>query len=82
MALRVRVGKGGRVTIPKDIRDLLGIKEGDELILSVREGKIVLERDVIKALEVHHTRISTYAKSAKLGDLINSSLEEEFEDYT
>ncbi|RLE78763.1 MAG: AbrB family transcriptional regulator [Thermoprotei archaeon] len=38
----VKVTRKGQITIPKSIRDLLGIEEGD--LLSVREegGKIIL----------------------------------------
>ncbi|BDC18863.1 AbrB/MazE/SpoVT family DNA-binding domain-containing protein [Acidianus sp. HS-5] len=89
MTLRIEVGKKGYIIIPKDIRDLLGIKEGDRLILSVYDGKIILEperkinvSEILKRLEEHHARISSYAKSAKLGDLANSSLEEEFDDIS
>jgi len=39
----VEVGKKGYVIIPKGIRDLLGIKEGDKLTLNVYDGKIILE---------------------------------------
>jgi transcriptional regulator, AbrB family len=39
----VEVGKKGYVIIPKNIRDLLGIKEGDKLTLNVYDGKIILE---------------------------------------
>ncbi|MFP3202565.1 MAG: AbrB/MazE/SpoVT family DNA-binding domain-containing protein [Sulfolobus sp.] len=89
MTLKVEVGKKGYIIIPKDIRDLLGIKEGDKLILNVYDGKIILEperkvdiNEILKRLEEHHTKISSYAKSAKLGDLLYSSLEEEFDDIS
>ena len=32
-----------QIAIPKDVCDILHIKEGDQLILEVREGKLVLE---------------------------------------
>ncbi|MCG2909969.1 MAG: AbrB/MazE/SpoVT family DNA-binding domain-containing protein, partial [Stygiolobus sp.] len=82
-------GKKGYIIIPKDIRDLLGIKEGDKLILNVYDGKIILEperkvdiNEILKRLEEHYAKISSYAKSAKLGDLLYSSLEEEFNDFS
>lgn len=85
----MEVGKKGYIIIPKDIRDLLGIKEGDKLILNVYDGKIILEperkvdiNEILKRLEEHHAKISSYAKSAKLGDLLYSSLEEEFNDFS
>ncbi len=85
----MEVGKKGYIIIPKDIRDLLGIKEGDKLILNVYDGKIILEperkvdiNEILKRLEEHYAKISSYAKSAKLGDLLYSSLEEEFDDIS
>ncbi len=35
------VDEKGRIVIPHDIRKELGIKEGDALIISVRDGEIV-----------------------------------------
>ncbi|NOZ77125.1 MAG: AbrB/MazE/SpoVT family DNA-binding domain-containing protein [Euryarchaeota archaeon] len=39
----------GQIVIPKTIRDLLGINVGDELIIDVEDGKIILskKRDVV-----------------------------------
>ena len=37
------VGKKGYVIIPKSIRELVGIKEGDVLTLTVENGRIVLK---------------------------------------
>ena len=34
----VSVGKGGRITIPQDIRDDVGIEEGDTLTVRVEEN--------------------------------------------
>jgi AbrB family looped-hinge helix DNA binding protein len=39
----VRVNEKGRIVIPKDIREKLGIKEKQLLKISVVEDKIVLE---------------------------------------
>ncbi|AWR99841.1 AbrB/MazE/SpoVT family DNA-binding domain-containing protein [Metallosphaera hakonensis] len=85
MTVRIEVGKKGYIVIPKSVRDLVGIKEGDTLALRVENGRIVLEperevdiNDVIRKLKEHANRIS-YAKKAKLGDLVETSLEEEFQ---
>ena len=34
----------GQVVIPKTIRDLLGINVGDEIIIDVEDGKIILSK--------------------------------------
>ena len=86
MAVKVVVGKKGCITIPKSIRELVGIKEGDVLTLTVENGRIVLEperrvslSEVAKRLREHEERVRKYAKEARLGDLVGVSLEEEFE---
>ncbi|BFH72073.1 hypothetical protein SJAV_00170 [Sulfurisphaera javensis] len=85
MTIKVNVGKKGIIIIPKSIRDLLNIKEGDSLLLNVIDGKIVLERerkinleDLKKKFEEHEKRIA-YAKKPRLGELEKVELEEEFE---
>ena len=85
MAVKVVVGKKGCIIIPKSIRELVGIKEGDVLTLTVENGRVVLEPErkaslpeVAKRLREHEERVRKYAKEARLGDLVGMSLEEEF----
>jgi len=87
LTLRVTVGRKGYVIIPKAVRDLVGIREGDTLLIRVEDGKIILEPEVRvnmtelrRRLERHWARIRKYLKTEpKLGDLRGISLEEEFE---
>ncbi len=79
------VGKKGCIIIPKSIRELVGIKEGDVLTLIVENGRIVLDperraslSEVAKRLREHEESVRKYAKEARLGDLVGVSLEEEF----
>ena len=88
MTLKVRVGRKGYVIIPKAVRELLGIREGDTLIVRAEEGRIVLEPetrvDVLelrKKLESHWATVKAHLRvEPKLGDLKGASLEEEFDD--
>jgi antitoxin PrlF len=41
-----KVTQKGQVTIPKDIRDKLGIKPGSSVRFKVIEGKCVVEKEV------------------------------------
>ncbi len=42
--VRIRiVGKKGQVTIPKDIREKFGIKEGTKVVFEVRGDEIVIK---------------------------------------
>jgi len=86
LAVKVVVGRKGCIIIPKSIRELVGIKEGDVLTLTVENGRIVLEPErkaslpeVAKRLREHEESVRKYAKEARLGDLVGVSLEEEFE---
>lgn len=40
---KLTIKKRGQVTIPKNIRDLLGLNEDDQLELVIEDGKIVLQ---------------------------------------
>ena len=44
--MKVRVGKRFTITIPKEVREKLGIKEGDELDLIPTDNGIVLKKSV------------------------------------
>ena len=36
------VGKKGQVTIPKEIREKFGLKEGERVVFEIRGGEIVM----------------------------------------
>jgi AbrB family looped-hinge helix DNA binding protein len=44
VSVRARVDSKGRVLIPKSLRELAGIREGDEVLVSVEGGKVVIEK--------------------------------------
>jgi len=60
--VRVKVDKYGRIFLPKDVRDKLGLHENDELSLEVREDEIVIrvQRD---DLEKRVDELVEYLKS-------------------
>jgi AbrB family looped-hinge helix DNA binding protein len=43
MSNRVKVGKRYQIVIPKKVREQLGVNIKDELIMSVRDGWIVMQ---------------------------------------
>ncbi len=53
MYTRVRVDTRGRIVLPKEVRDALGIREGEELILSIQGSRIILMKseDPFRKLE-------------------------------
>ena len=42
MRLVLRVKRKGIIILPKDLREKVGIAEGDELLVEAEEGKIVM----------------------------------------
>lgn len=43
-----KIGPKGQMTLPKEIREALEIKEGDRVLLKVEpDGKVVLEKAII-----------------------------------
>lgn len=46
---RRTVGERGQVTLPKEIRDRLGIEGGDNVIVQEDDGKVVIEKPVSRA---------------------------------
>ncbi len=40
----VRLSKKGQLVIPKEIRQALGVEEGDELLMTLEEGRVILTR--------------------------------------
>ncbi len=44
MDVAARVTSKGQVTVPKEVRDALGIKEGDQIIFRVEEDRAIVAR--------------------------------------
>jgi AbrB family looped-hinge helix DNA binding protein len=38
----VRISRKGQLVIPKDMRDALGIKEGDEVLIVLEDGRMLV----------------------------------------
>jgi len=45
---RRKVGERGQVTLPKQLREKLGISGGDEVIVHEDDGRIVVEKSVTR----------------------------------
>jgi len=89
LALKVRVGKKGYIVIPKSIREVAGVKEGEELVVGVEGGRIILEpvrkvdlKELRQEMREHLARISYVNRKPVLGELAGALLEEEFEDVS
>jgi len=89
LTLKTKIGKKGYIIIPKAIREAVGIDEGDEVIIEIRDGIVIKplrKRIDVKELEqkfrshVEKIRKIKNRREPKPGELSSISLEEEFED--
>mgnify|MGYP000642798673 CR=1 FL=1 len=42
------VGERGQVTIPKELREQLGITGGDEVVVREEDGRVIIERQTVR----------------------------------
>ncbi|HEX4859572.1 MAG TPA: AbrB/MazE/SpoVT family DNA-binding domain-containing protein [Usitatibacteraceae bacterium] len=45
------VAERGQITLPKEVRDALGLVKGTKLIVEVERGRIVLRKDIEGAMQ-------------------------------
>lgn len=57
----------GQVTIPKDIREILGITSGDRVTFVVENGNVRLINSAVYAMQMLQAQMSGLAESAGLG---------------
>jgi len=81
--LRVKVGSKGQIVIPKIFREAYRIREGEYVILEPAEGKLILRgveepEAIVEWIRERRKKIG--GREARLGDLAEVDLEEEFED--
>lgn len=56
----VKIGEGGRIVIPSDIRKAMGIDVGDELLVHMENGKLILMTRA-RAIEYVHEQMGKYS---------------------
>ncbi len=61
----VRLSKKGQFVIPKEMRDALGVKEGEEILVSFEEGRVILTRPREYARKTRGLLKGTWGKSAR-----------------
>ena len=75
------VNKRYQITIPKEVREALGIKVGDRLIVRVEDGKIIIEpvraSDALKRLSTIADKYLGGPKNIDAVRLVEESLEKE-----
>lgn len=69
----VKVTRNSQITIPKDIRDKIGIKEGDKVEVSVEGDKVVIRKveleDITDFLPKNFDEVVTKIKKDSISHL-------------
>lgn len=87
MTLKLKIGRKGYIILPKAIREAVGINEGDEVIVEIKDGILLkpvrkIDKEKLKkALNNHLNKIKNIKNliEPKPGELAKIHLEEEFE---
>jgi AbrB family looped-hinge helix DNA binding protein len=61
----VRISKKGQFVIPKEMREALGVKEGEELLVTFESGKVILTRPQEYAKTTRGLMKGTWGKDRK-----------------
>jgi AbrB family looped-hinge helix DNA binding protein len=64
LSARTRIGAGGRIVIPQPMREALGVKEGDDLLLEIDESGLHV-RSVRQAVRLAQQTVARYVKRGR-----------------
>ena len=88
LTIKLKVGKKGYIILPKAIREAVGIDEGDEVIVEIKDGIVIkpakrkVDEELLRTLFKKHVdtlRSIPNRREPEPGELAGVSLEEEFE---
>lgn len=82
MLKTVNVSEKGQIAIPKDVQELLDIKKGDRLVLTIKNKKILIQKAtaIEKYMEDNFDDLLKYSELS-LGKLWNDKKDEIWEKY-
>ena len=61
----VRISKKGQFVIPKEMREAMGVKEGEDILVTFEEGRVILTRPQEYARKTKGLLKGTWGKSPK-----------------
>ena len=61
----VRISKKGQFVIPKEMREAMGVKEGEDILVTFEEGRVILTRPQEYARKTKGLLKGTWGRSAK-----------------
>lgn len=53
--VNLRIAQNGRISIPKEMRQLLGLEDGDEVMVSVEGKRLVIESEAALLERLYET---------------------------
>lgn len=77
MKSKMKVGEKGQVVIPKELRDRVGIKEGAEVTVKLKDGEVVIRRVRPPTSSYVEYFASTYSKKLRNEVNVKRLFEEE-----
>jgi antitoxin PrlF len=73
MEIAARVTSKGQITVPKAVRDALGIKEGDEVLFRVEGSRAVLARTADFLSLAGTIRVPAHKRNAAWDDILRKT---------
>ena len=73
MDVAARVTSKGQVTVPKAVRDALGIEEGDEVVFRVEGNRAILARTPDFLALAHTIKVPTSKRNAAWDDVLRKT---------
>jgi len=77
MAIRTKIATGGKVSIPSIYRKQLGIKDGEEVLIEIQEGQLVITSLRTSLLKARNLINKYRSKKESLDEQLNSHQKEE-----
>ncbi|MEM0139319.1 MAG: AbrB/MazE/SpoVT family DNA-binding domain-containing protein [Ferroplasma sp.] len=79
MEKKTKICPKGQVVIPKNIREIMGIAPNSDVVISLKNDKIIIERSKPLTETYYEYYINTYSKKLKKEIDINKILEKEYD---
>ncbi|MCL5987397.1 MAG: AbrB/MazE/SpoVT family DNA-binding domain-containing protein [Candidatus Thermoplasmatota archaeon] len=79
MEKKTKVGPNGKVVIPKDIRNKIGIKENSEVIVDILDDSIIIRKLKPESVSYVDFYCTTYSRKLKMKVDIKKITEEQYE---
>ncbi|MBW8310076.1 MAG: AbrB/MazE/SpoVT family DNA-binding domain-containing protein [Candidatus Paracaedibacteraceae bacterium] len=76
MAIRTKITAGGKVSIPSIYRKQLGLKEGEEVLMDIQEGQLVISSLRTSLLKARNLISKYHLRDESLDKKLTSNQEE------